>query len=229
MWDAATGRPVSDWFVMTKRGQTGFFSPDSRLVAVCSGFSLKIHDARTGQPVAPPMPHNHLAHARRAAASAPTGRRIVTGCLDGTVRVWNTTDGKLAVPAMKHTHWNGASFSPDGRWVLSWSWSGDQTVRIWNAATGAPRCDPMRHPAPVSYAEFSPDSTRVATMCDDHAVRVWDATSGRLLLPPLWHLAPLTALQFAPMAGTCSRQARTRRCASGTLPAPPPPGRGSRS
>jgi WD40 repeat protein/Flp pilus assembly protein TadD len=126
---------------------------------------------------------------------SPDGRRFVTGCNDGKVRIWDAATGKLTVPAMKHRHFTGASFSPDGRWVLSRSFDGDNSARVWDAATGAPRCDPMRHPAGVILAEFTPDGTRVITMCDDHAVRVWDAATGRLLLPPLWHLGPLTMIQ----------------------------------
>jgi WD40 repeat protein len=123
---------------------------------------------------------------------SPDGRRVVTGCQDGNVRIWDTTTGKLTVPPMKHPTDNGASFSADGRWVLSLCWKGDNTARVWDAATGAPRCDPMHHPGPVRFAEFSADGTRVVTTCDDHGIRVWDAATGRLLLPPLWHLGPLT-------------------------------------
>ena len=197
VWDAATGQPVTDW-LPSDLAFYAFFSPDSRLIALPNYRVLQLYDARTGQPASPPMSHGGRATPSSTDCFSPDGRRIVTGCLDSLVRVWDTATGKQTVPAMKQTHWNGALFSPDGHWVLSWSAAGDDTARVWNAATGAPRCDPMRHPAPVRDADFSTDGTRVATTCDDHAVRVWDARTGRLLLPPLWHLGVLLATRFSP-------------------------------
>jgi WD40 repeat protein/tetratricopeptide (TPR) repeat protein len=198
IWDAATGRPVSDW-IPTHNFALGCFSPDSRRVALPGEHSsFLVYDARTGRPVSPPMAQNHNVTLHPVRSFSPDGRRVVTGCLDGNVRIWDTTTGKLTVPAMKHPTYNGASFSPDGRWVLSKCWAGDNSARVWDAATGAPRCDPMRHPAPVNFAEFSPDGTRVVTTCGDHAVRVWDAATGRLLLPPLWHLSQLTMIYVSP-------------------------------
>jgi WD40 repeat protein/tetratricopeptide (TPR) repeat protein len=196
IWDATTGRPVTDWLVSRDNWEARF-SPDSRFVAVTQEGVLRIYDARTGQPTSPPMPHGPQVGLCLRSFS-PDGRRIVTGCQDGAVRIWDTTTGKQTVPAMNHANMIRASFSPDGRWVLSWPSAGGDTARVWNAATGAPRCDPMRHPAAVSFAEFSRDSTRVATGCYDHAVRVWDAATGRLLLPPLWHMAPVGAIEFSP-------------------------------
>ncbi len=199
IWDAATGRPVSDW-IPPDGLSVGGFSPDSRRVALPSVHSLLILDARTGRPVSPPMPHNHEVTLHPVHSFSPDGRRIVTGCLDGNVRIWDTTSGKLTIPAMKHPNYNGASFSPDGRWVLSRCMDGDNSVRVWDAATGAPRCDPMHHPSGVYFAEFTPDGTRVVTSCDEReqAIRVWDAATGRPLLPPLWHLGPLTMIQVSP-------------------------------
>jgi serine/threonine protein kinase len=182
VWDAATGRPVTDRLPSDK-AYLARFSPDSRLIALANERILRLYDARTGQPASPPMPHGHQVELSSSGSFSPDGRRIVTGCLDSQVRVWDTATGRQVVPAMRYTHYAGASFSPDGRWVLSRS--SDGTARVWDATTGAPRCDPMRHPGGVDEAVFSPDGTRVATRCADHAVRVWDAATGRRLLPPL--------------------------------------------
>ena len=37
----------------------------------------------------------------------------------------------------------GAVYSPDGKRILSWS--DDETLRLWDAATGAAIGEPMRH------------------------------------------------------------------------------------
>ena len=40
----------------------------------------------------------------------------------------------------------GAVYSPDGKRILSWSY--DNTLRLWDAATGAAIGELMRHNAP---------------------------------------------------------------------------------
>src|SRR5262249_50010673 len=52
---------------------------------------------------------------------------------------------------------HAAVFSPDGRRTLTAS--ADKTARLWDAATGAPIGEPMRHEDEVVDAVFSPDGT----------------------------------------------------------------------
>jgi WD40 repeat protein/serine/threonine protein kinase len=193
VWDATTGRPVTDWFG-TAHGETACFSPDSRSVAFDDDNILRILDARTGRPVAPPMPHGALVRVWHRCFS-PDGRRVVTGCMDHLVRIWDTRTGQQAVPAMKQRSSCWGNFSADGRWVVSQS--DDGTSQVWDAATGVPRCDQMRHPYGAQLAEFSPDGTRVVSKSGTRA-RVWDPATGRLVLPTLWHLGMVNKVQFSP-------------------------------
>ena len=85
---------------------------------------------------------------------SPDGRRIVTGCLDSTGAGLGHGDRHETVPAMKHTHWHGAYIQPRRPPGAVLEQRRD-TARVWDAATGAPRCDPMRHPAAVLAAPSS--------------------------------------------------------------------------
>ena len=52
--------------------------------------------------------------------------------------------------------------------------SADRTARVWDAHTGQPLSEPMRHSGDVYMARFSPtDSSLVVTASFDHTARIW--------------------------------------------------------
>src|SRR6187431_2797383 len=61
------------------------------------------------------------------------------------------------------------SFSPDGRRIVSGSY--DNTVRVWDAATGQPVGQPFTgHTKSVSGVSFSPDGKRIVSSSNDGTV-----------------------------------------------------------
>jgi hypothetical protein len=68
------------------------------------------------------------------------------------------------------------ALSADGTRLASGS--GDRTVRLWDAATGAPLQTLEGHTGPVGLVAFSADGTRLASASDDGTVRLWDAATG---------------------------------------------------
>ncbi|HWO21217.1 MAG TPA: TIR domain-containing protein [Kofleriaceae bacterium] len=77
------------------------------------------------------------------------------------------------------------AFSPDGARLATAS--RDRTARIWDAATGAPRCPPLVHGDAVLDAAFDDGGRRLVTASADGKVRIWDAATGEELLPPIEH------------------------------------------
>lgn len=69
-----------------------------------------------------------------------------------------------------------ASFSPDGRKVVTASWG--NTARLWDASTGKP-LGPMYYEEDIWSASFSPDSRRVVTASMKGTARLWDASAGK--------------------------------------------------
>ncbi len=56
--------------------------------------------------------------------------------------------------------------------------STDNTARLWDTETGAPRGEPMKHEEDVYAVAFSPDGKTVLTRSDDRTARLWDAETG---------------------------------------------------
>ena len=77
---------------------------------------------------------------------------------------------------------NFASFSADGQRVVTASRDG--TARIWEAATGQPVGEVLKHEDYVTSASFSADGQRVVTVSLDDTARIWDAGWSALARSP---------------------------------------------
>jgi WD40 repeat protein len=68
------------------------------------------------------------------------------------------------------------AFLPDGKTLASGS--DDETVRVWDAATGEERQKLEGHDYLVTAVAFSPDGKTVASGSWDKTVGLWDAATG---------------------------------------------------
>ena len=77
-------------------------------------------------------------------AISPDGRLVVTGCLDNTMRIWDTATGQLIERLRGHKDCvYDIAFTPDGNGIVSGSL--DKTLKYWDVGkvlANAPKRDP---------------------------------------------------------------------------------------
>ena len=130
----------------------------------------------------------HLAEALRYNDQLPPRMHLATLHDEVVQRVFTWTPAAPSPFGKPMQHDQGvtsASFSPDGRRVVTTSW--DDTARLWDAATGSPLGEPMRHEAFVESASFSRDGRHVVTASSDDTARIWDAATCKPVGAPMRH------------------------------------------
>lgn len=120
----------------------------------------------------------HASNSANANATGTAGRAITT-----TTRGQTGKSGQVGMRLTtfsRHTNnVDALAWSPDGQRIASGSW--DNTVRIWDASTAAPRYVFSGHSDHVISVAWSPDGARIASASDDGTAKVWDADTGTVI------------------------------------------------
>jgi WD40 repeat protein len=121
------------------------------------------------------------------------GKRLVTGCSDGRVRIYDLVKGALLREIVAHNTPNMqaiycVAFSPDGKQVVSGSI--DQTLKLWDAVSGKQMQEfkaykekvfEKGHQEAVLSAAFSPDGKQIVSGGMDRTIKVWNVADGNVL------------------------------------------------
>jgi WD40 repeat protein/tRNA A-37 threonylcarbamoyl transferase component Bud32 len=167
--DAATGETL--WAV--PGGDVDFlaFSPDGKTVA-CANQTLRLWDTETGRELL--RTRDVVAPKTRPGGFGPPGRRAVSRSIVG-----------------------GIAFSPDGKTIACAGYT-DQTVEVWDLATGEELLTLTGHTGRVRGVCFSPDGTFLVSGSDDGTVRGWDPATGRERFIFAGPQRPVACVEFSP-------------------------------
>ena len=94
---------------------------------------------------------------------------------------------------------NSVAFSPDGHRIVSGS--ADNTVRLWDAATGQPIGEPLTGPHGRGGRVWrsAPTARGSSPAAPTRTVRLWDADTGRPVGQPLTgHTDAVNSVAFSP-------------------------------
>jgi WD40 repeat protein/serine/threonine protein kinase len=207
VWEAATGRVSFDFPGHTAPVFAVAWHPDGRRIATAGSAgrqnTVTVWDASDGRVYFTlSIERDSAAGPYQAVAFSPDGRDLVTGQLEGAVKVWDAKTGKGGRVLGAHTREiRGLVFSRDGRLLATAS--GDGTVKLWDATRLSEKQEPRitlqaRVPGPSVNVAFSTDSQRLATGGEENTIKIWDADTGQELQTLRGHRGEVYTLAFSP-------------------------------
>lgn len=129
-------------------------------------------------------------------AFSTQGNQFAIGTAEGDIWVYHAASG--APLQTYHGHTDGVwsvVFSTDATFLVSSS--DDQTIRIWDVATG--QClRTLYHTTRVRSIALCPDGTLFASGSDDGTIRLWDARTGECLSTLAGHDDRVWSVAFDP-------------------------------
>jgi len=152
-------------------------------------------------PNRPPLPwasnlEGHTYHINSIAFS-PDGKKLATGSVDNSAKIWDLESGKQTLSLDGHTNnVTSVAFSPDGKKLATGS--EDNSARIWDLESGKQTLSLDGHADNVTSVAFSPDGKRLATGSYDNSAKIWDLESGQQTLSLDRHTSFVLSVAFSP-------------------------------
>ncbi len=209
LWDVEKGKhkTTCDGYPYQLRVQSLVFAPNQETIASLNIYSqssfgkaeILLWDAMTGALQKTIKAHgNAIGNTRPishggAVVFSPDGKKLISGSLDGTIRLLNVDDNeKKSLVGLFQTGPLGKkrpilkghtdqiltiALSPDGKTVASGS--ADKTIRLWDTNTLKLKFTLAGHTEDIQALAFTPDGLTLASGCRDGSIYLWDTLTGK--------------------------------------------------
>jgi WD40 repeat protein len=187
LWDVKTGEERGTLIGGTFSVPGIAFDPKTSILAIVNGDYIRLRDSQTQQiwgTIRAPAPQYSIAY-------SPDGSLLVSSDIANRIYIWDpeaafrTGLETYPVPVILEGHEGLAGtyrglvwqieFHPDGDFLASAG--GDETVRLWEIASGNLLRTLNAHTAAVTSLAFSPDGSRMASGGLDGLVFIWEVDS----------------------------------------------------
>ncbi|KAI8926860.1 WD40-repeat-containing domain protein [Entophlyctis helioformis] len=198
VWDVGTGRAIRKFGEHTQRVNALDFNSDASVLASGSyDATVRIWDCRaqTWRPV-------QVLDGPKDSVEAVQilGHEILTGCVDGVVRVYDVRAGRLTSDRVGRKSVTSARFSNDGKCILTSTL--DDTIRLFDNDTGDLLNEYKGH-TNRDYrivSTLSYDDAQIVSGSEDGQVFVWDLVEGNVVRSFKAHAKTVTCVAYHPKA-----------------------------
>ncbi len=191
IWDAASSTQQFQLKGHTAVVRALVFSPDgATLISGSDDGTVRLWTTKTGTAGAILGPDNNATSALEghangvlAVAINKDGRKIISGGRDKRVILWDIATSQSTVLGTHQSSIRSVNFSPDGKWAFSASGdltpnsTSDNTLTLWDIASGQPLRIYRGHTQPVHTVQFSPTGNRALSIASDGLMIEWRVES----------------------------------------------------
>ncbi len=206
--NSLTGQPVTD-LPMPGSVCALAFAPNGKcLAAGCRNGTVHLIDiGPAGEDGVPALRQPRRIHGASTSsgnlyftlAFSPDGKTLAVPAWGQGLLLLDAASGRTVRALRGHKHIVAcAAYSPAGTFVASGGM--DQTVRVWDVATGHDR-SPGGISGTIAAARFTPDGRSLVLACGDGYLHYRHPRTGRPLRPPLRHAFPLDHFAVNPHWG----------------------------
>ena len=191
LWDVATGQHKQT----LNRGWGGItFSPDGQTLAI----GRELWDTSTGGQLKRSSVDGQGGRYNSASFS-PDGKKFA-GTFTSDFFLWDISTNQVLWLKGHRGTTISIAFSPDGQTIASGS--DDNTIRLWDAATGQIKNILTDHRDDVNSVVFTPDGSTLMSGSRDKTIRVWDVATGLQKQVLTGHGASIYSVALSPDGST---------------------------